>query len=277
MSGNGEKAAADAPSWKHLGGVFKALWKNSLTREAGFQVNFILWLFVELLWFALQLSFCSIIYLQTETINSWSKWEVVLLVGASHFIQQIFQAFFLVNCTQLSELVHTGKLDFILLLPVNPRFLVSFRHVDLGGFFSAASGVAVMFYAAHQLHFVPSEAQMLLFVLTAMAAILIHYSLMFIMATTSFWTVRAHGMVMAYYNLFSVARIPDSACKGLFRGFFTFVIPMLVVASVPAKVVLGKLNSFREVGLIFAMAAVCFGVSHLIWRCALRDYRSASS
>ena len=37
-------------------------------------------------------------------------------------------------------------------------------------------------------------------------AILVHYSLMFLMASISFWTVRAQGMVMAYYNLFSVAR-----------------------------------------------------------------------
>jgi ABC-2 type transport system permease protein len=62
----------------------------------------------------------------------WTKWQVVMLIGASHFIQQIFQAFFLVNCTNLSELVRTGKLDFLLLLPVNTRFVVSLRQVDLG-------------------------------------------------------------------------------------------------------------------------------------------------
>ena len=39
---------------------------------------------------------------------------------------------FLTNCTQLSELIRTGKLDFMLLLPVNTRFMISFRQVDLG-------------------------------------------------------------------------------------------------------------------------------------------------
>ena len=65
---------------------------------------------------------------------------MVLLVGASNFIQQLYQAFFLTNCTNLSELVRTGKLDFLLLLPVNTRFLVSLRVVDLGAFVNAVFG-----------------------------------------------------------------------------------------------------------------------------------------
>jgi len=67
--------------------------------------------------------------------------------GRQPFIQQIFQAFFLINCTNLSELIRTGKLDFLLLLPVNTRFVVSLRQVDLGGFVNATFALAVMAYA----------------------------------------------------------------------------------------------------------------------------------
>src|SRR5271168_5591558 len=83
--------------------IYAALWRNSVVREMGFKSNFLLWILVELLWFGLQLSFIGVIYLHTDHIASWTKWEVVMLVGASHFIQEIFQAFFLTNCTQLSE------------------------------------------------------------------------------------------------------------------------------------------------------------------------------
>ena len=120
--------------------IYEALWRNSVVREMSFKGNFLLWIVVEVLWFALQLCFIGVIYLHTDHIATWTKWQVVLLVGASHFIQQIFQAFFLTNCTQLSELIRTGQLDFMLLLPVNTRFLVSLRQVDLGGFVNAASG-----------------------------------------------------------------------------------------------------------------------------------------
>ena len=111
-------------------------------REMSFKSNFLLWILVELLWFGLQLSFIGVLYLHTDNIGTWTKWQVVMLIGGSHFIQQIYQAFFLVNCTNLSELVRTGKLDFLLLLPVNTRFLVSLRQVDLGAFVNASFALA---------------------------------------------------------------------------------------------------------------------------------------
>ncbi|MCI0538904.1 MAG: ABC-2 family transporter protein [Verrucomicrobiales bacterium] len=263
--------------WRGYAGIFGALWRNSIVREMSFQANFLFWLFVELLWFALQLAFNSVIYLHTDRIGTWTKWEVVLLIGASHFIQQLFQAFFLVNCAQLSEQVHSGKMDFMLLLPVNTRFLISLRYVDLSGFVGAGSGLAVMFYAMHQLHLSPTAMQILGFALLCVAAILVHYSLMFIMATLSFWTVRAQGLVMAYYNLFSIARLPDAAFRGTARTVFTFAIPMLLVANVPVKVLLSKLGSPAEVALTVLMCVCCLLGSILVWHVGLRRYSSASS
>src|SRR2546426_3892162 len=128
---------------RRYGRIYAALWKNSVVREMGFKANFLLWIVVELLWFALQIAFIAVIYQHTDHIGDWSKWQVVLLIGAAHFIQQIFQAFFLTNVTQISEYIRTGKLDFMLLLPINSRFIVSLRHVDLGGFVNAGSATAV--------------------------------------------------------------------------------------------------------------------------------------
>src|SRR5580704_17570579 len=139
--------------------IYAALWRTSITREMSFKGNFILWIVVELLWFGLQLSFVSVVFSQTRTIGSWTAWQVVLLTGASNFIQQIYQAFFLVNCTNLSELIRTGKMDFLLLLPVNTRFIVSLRQVDLGAFINAIFGLCVMLYAAGRLHLHPQALQ----------------------------------------------------------------------------------------------------------------------
>ncbi len=257
--------------------IYAALWKNSMTREMIFKANFVMWIIVELLWFGLQLSFISVIYLHTEHIGTWTKWEVVMLVGGSHFIQQIFQAFFLINCTNLSELVRTGKLDFLLLLPVNTRFVVSLRQLDLGAFANALSGLAVMAYAARQMEFVPGPLEALGFVALCAAGILIHYSLMLMLASISFWTVRAQGIVWGYYNLFQVARMPDEAFQGVFKAIFTFAIPMLLVSNVPVRLLVDKLKSPASLLLLIGMSAACFAASELVWRSSLRRYTSASS
>lgn len=256
--------------------IYVALWKNSVTRETMFKGNFLLWIIVEFLWFGLQLSFIGVLYLHTENIGSWTKWQVVMLIGGSHFIQQTFQAFFLINCTNLSELVRTGKLDFLLLLPVNTRFVVSLRQVDLGAFVNAASGLAVMAYAARQLHYVPTITHVFGFFALSLAGVVIHYSLMFLLATISFWTVRAQGIVWGYYNLFNIARMPDEAFQGLFKAVFTFVLPMLLVSNVPVRLVVNKFTPGTAVLLIF-MALACAIVSELGWRASLRRYTSASS
>ena len=257
--------------------IYAALWRNSVTREMSFKSNFLLWIVVELLWFGLQLSFISVLYLHTDNIGSWTKWQVVLLIGASHFIQQVFQAFFLVNCTNLSELVRSGKLDFLLLLPVNTRFVVSLRQVDLGAFVNASSAIAVMAYAAHQMHLVPTPTQVLGFLGLCLAGIAIHYSLMFLLASISFWTVRAQGIVWGYYNLFNIARMPDEAFRGLFKAVFTFALPMLLVSNVPVRLLADKLNSRAPVLLLLLMTVVCFCVSEWGWRASIRRYTSASS
>lgn len=258
-------------------GIYLALWKNSVTRETMFKGNFLLWIVVELLWFGLQLAFISVLYLHTDSIGTWTKWQVVLLIGASHVIQQTFQAFFLVNCTNLSELVRTGKLDFLLLLPVNTRFVVSLRQVDLGAFVNAVSGMAVMAYAAHRLQLAPTPLQVGGFAVLCVAGVLIHYSLMFLLATISFWTVRSQGIVWGYYSLFNIARMPDEAFQGLFKAVFTFGLPMLLVSNVPVRLLVDKISAPGPVLLLLAMSVVCFAVSEFGWRTSIRRYTSASS
>ena len=106
---------------------------------------------------------------------------------------------------------------------------------------------------------------------------MIHYSLMFLLASSSFWTVKAQGIVWGYYNLFNIARLPDSAFRGGFKVVFTYVLPMLLVSNVPAKILVNKLSSPLDMLLLVAMSAGLFLVSEGVWRYSLRRYTSASS
>jgi ABC-2 type transport system permease protein len=258
--------------------IYFALVRNSVTRELMFKGNFLLWIVVEMAWFALQLGFISVLYLHTEAIGTWTKWQVVLLVGASHFIQQIFQTFFLINCTNLSELVRSGKLDFLLMLPVNTRFLLSLRQLDLGGLVNAASALGVMIYAAGKLELTVTFPTLLAFGGLCLTGVSIHYCLMFSLATVSFWTVRAQGIVYGYYNLFNIARMPDDAFpkRGIFRAVFTFVLPVLLVSNVPVRLLTERLTSASG-WLLVGMAVICAVASEWIWRRSVRRYTSASS
>ena len=257
--------------------IYGALWRTSVTREMSFKGNFLLWILVELCWFGLQLSFVGVIFSQTKTIGTWTVWQVVLLTGTSNFIQEIYQAFFLVNCTNLSELIRTGKMDFLLLLPVNTRFIVSTRQVDIPSFANAAFAACVMTFAARKLGLHPTVLQFAGFAVLCVAGLTIHYSLMFLLASVSFWTVRAQGIVWAYYNLFQIARMPDEAFRGVFKAVFTFAVPMLLVVNVPVRLLAGKLTEPSSIVELLALALVCALLSEWWWHRSLRRYTSASS
>ena len=257
--------------------IYAALWKNSVAREMSFKGNFILWIVVELLWFGLQLCFVTVLYSQTNSVGTWSKYQMILLVGASNFIQQIYQAFFLTNCTGLSELVRTGKMDFLLALPVNTRFIVSTRQVDLGAFVNALFAICVMLFAAHKLELHPTLWQLTAFSLLCVVGIFIHYSLMFMLAAISFWTVRAQGIVWGYYNLFNIARMPDEAFRGAFKAVFTFALPVLLVSNVPTRVLADKITSPTSCLWLLGLGVAWALVSEWFWRVSIRRYTSASS
>ena len=257
--------------------IYAALWKTSVTREMSFKGNFVLWILVELLWFGLQLCFVGVIFSQTRTVGTWTVWQVVLLTGTSNFIQEIYQAFFLVNCTNLSELVRTGKMDFLLLLPVNTRFIVSTRQVDLPSFANAAFAACVMTFAAHKLGLHPTAVQLLGFGVLCVVGLLVHYSLMFMLASVSFWTVRAQGIVWGYYNLFNIARMPDEAFRGVFKAVFTFALPVLLVSNVPVRVLADKLTSPVALSALLGLGVIWALISEWFWRFSIRRYTSAST
>src|ERR1700746_3858121 len=124
--------------------IYSIMLRNSLIRSMSFKVNFLLWMVVEVLWFVGQIVFFSIIFANVDRIGDWSKWEVVLLVGTHQIIAQIFQAFFFVNIANIPELVRTGKLDSMLVLPIDSQFAVSSKQFGLDSVVNAALGGAVV-------------------------------------------------------------------------------------------------------------------------------------
>src|SRR5256886_17372569 len=145
--------------------IYSIMLRNSLIRELSFKANFLLWMVVEILWFCGQIVFFSIIFANVDRIGDWTKWEVVLLIGTHQMIAQFFQAFFFVNVAAIPELVRTGKLDSLLVLPVDSQFAVSTKQFGLDSVVNAALGGLVVGVALARLNVVPTPMSILLYVI----------------------------------------------------------------------------------------------------------------
>jgi ABC-2 type transport system permease protein len=71
--------------------------------------------------------------------------------------------------------------------------------------------------------------------------------------------------------------MPDAALRGFFKAFFTFAIPVLLVANVPARLLVDKLSSHWQMLLLLGMCVLCQVAAEAGWRFSLRHYTSASS
>ena len=258
--------------------VYKILLRNSLIREMSFKGNFLLWIVTELLWFLGQILFVDVLFLYTDRIGSWTKWEVVLLIGTHQIISQIFQAFCYMNLSNLPELVRTGRLDLMLLLPMDAQFSVSTRQFGLDNLVNVGVGVAFVLFSLHKLEVVPTPSQIGWYVAAVLLGTTVHYSIMFTLATFSFWIVRAQGLIYGYYSFINVSRYPAEVFGGIFKLIFTWLIPVIVVANSPARILARA--STRPLGLMLQLVFVSLlavGLSRWFWRFALQRYSSASS
>src|ERR1051326_5400888 len=158
--------------------IWGIMLRNSLIREMSFKANFLLWMIVEVLWFAGQIAFFGIIFDQVDRIGDWSKWEVVLLLGTHQKIAQLFQALFFVNVSNIPELVRTGKLDSLLVLPIDSQFAVSTKQFGLDSIVNAALGGLVVCIALSRLNVVPDLTSLALYLVALAFGIAVHYSIM---------------------------------------------------------------------------------------------------
>jgi ABC-2 type transport system permease protein len=73
-----------------------------------------------------------------------------------------------------------------------------------------------------------------------------------------------------------LGRVPTDVYAGAIRAFFTVVLPIAIVATIPSKALLGILEP--ETALYpLIVAPVLLVVSNRCWTYSLRKYSSASS
>ncbi len=266
--------AKSASLWE----IYGIMFQNSLIREMNFKLNFLLWMVVEVLWFMGQIVFIEVVFSYVGAIGGWTKWEVVLLIGTHQLIGQLFQAFFYMNLANLPELVRTGKMDFMLLLPLDTQFVVSLKQFGMDNVVNACVGGGFVAFALWKLAVFPTIAQLLLYAMAVCCGILIHYSIMLVFAASSFWMVRSQGLIYGYYSLFNIGRYPDTIYRGAFKLVFSWLIPVIIVANIPSRLLIHAAENPWPIMLqLIAATLLMVGATRLMWNSALRHYSSASS
>ena len=142
------------------------------------------------------------------------------------------------------------------------------------GFPDLTFGLVIIFYSGSKLNL--NWLDYLLSFIPLISGTVILYSLWFILGATSIWFVKIYNVTEVLRGLLEAGRYPIVAYPTAYRFFFTFVVPVAFLTTVPAEVMLGRSRIIWFLGSAI-IAAILFLFSMLFWRFALRFYTSASS
>lgn len=272
--------------------VFLTFARNSLIRDMTFRANFLLQCISSLSWTLMNVGFYLIVFHHTSFIGvdtGWGKWEFFVFLATTWFINSLVQAFFMPNAHEFSELIRTGNLDFALLKPIDTQFLVSFQRVEWSSLVNMVSGAVLLAVAIWRL---TTRAEnplsihpvaVILFPFYILCGVAILYSLMISLAATSIWLGRNQTLYSFWFYITNFSRYPmEIYARGLgwvLWGVFTFIVPVLVVVNVPARLLSRPLAAGQWPLAVFAVIAtlVSLAVSRWVFKRSLLSYRSASS
>jgi ABC-2 type transport system permease protein len=257
-----------------------SLARYTLARELAFRGNFLVKVSVEIIWLGILLAFYETVFGRTNTLATWSKNEYLFFVGCFFALNGLIEMLFLENCNDFAELVRTGDLDFLLLRPIDEQFLITCRKVDWATAPNVLMGFAVMAFALGNLHWAFDPIRVVTFFATFACGTAIAYSFMLILTAFSVWLVRNQSLMEMWWLFSSLARYPKEIFLGSRAeplGFlFTFILPILLVANVPANAMVRSLDP-PMVAFTLAATAFLLWASRKFFQHALRSYRSASS
>lgn len=257
-----------------------ALARYGLARELAFRGNFVVKVAVEIIWLFILLLFYRTIFAQTSVVASWGEAEYLFFVGCYFALEGLIETLFLENCSEFADLVRSGDLDFFLLKPIDEQFLISCRNVDWSTAPNVIMGAAVMGVALARLGWPITFGQVALFLLLFGCSLLLAYSFLLTLTATSVWFVRNQSLLEAWWLFTSLMRYPREVFMGPWAGilgwFFTYIIPVMLVISVPAETMVKAFHPEFALFTVVATIAMLY-VSRRFFRYALRYYRSASS
>jgi len=278
--------SADRPDYLR---VFWIFIRNSLVRAMSFRANFLIECVSSVSWIVMNIGFYLLVFKHVPVLVSgtgWGQYEFFVFLSTTMLVNSVVQAFFMPNAQEFSELIRTGNLDFALLKPIDTQFLVSLQRIEWSALANLVVGAGLLVFSLWQLttrHDNPLVISPLVYVLYPiylLCGIAILYSLMISLAATSIWLGRNQTLYNFWFYITNFSRYPMEIYQSFYplQWFFTFLIPVLIVVNVPARMMAMPLTGdwFLPVFALFATAGSLIA-SRFVFQLALRSYRSASS
>jgi ABC-2 type transport system permease protein len=256
--------------------LFAIQLRVSAAQAMAYRANFLAQGVMSLVWMALTLVPLIVIFGQDEKVADWDEPLALIVMAYFLAVRGVIEGMISPSLVDLVEKIRSGSFDYVLLKPVDAQAMISASHYEPWRVFDLLGAIAVVVYAFVQLGAPPSLAHLVAGIALFIAGVLAAYALWILCAAASFWVVRLDNLMYLLSAIFDTARWPVDVFQGAWRFAFTFVIPVAVMTTFPAKALLGDLEAWQSLATAGG-SLLLLVLSRLVWRTAIRSYTSASS
>jgi ABC-2 type transport system permease protein len=214
------------------------------------------------------------------TLAGWSLDQVLFVAMLFQVGHQIFTTFALSGLFHIGWYVWSGRMDYVLLKPLHPligmhtatEFIISnIPNVVIN--FSVFVWITCKLYLGGQVFTVTGTIGLGLFFLLGMA---VRYGIALLVVSPAFFAEKLAEGEDAYWSLQSLAKYPTGVFPRVMQNIFSFVLPLAVIAAIPASVFFGK-ESLWSAGRYFLAATVFTWVAFEFFKRSVVRYQSVNT
>lgn len=244
--------------------------------ELQYRANFVMALLRSLINVGTNGANLALIFSNTSTLAGWTAPELVAVTGVWFVMGGFMRVIIRPSLAKLMEDVRLGTLDYVLVKPEESQVLASVRVIELWSLTDAVLGLLLIAGALWRLSAHVGPAQAVAFGVVLLAGGVMLYSFCLVLATSTFWIVRADNILVIFGEMFAAGRYPVTIYPGWLRIVLTLVVPVAFATTVPVQAITGRLTLPGAAGTV-ALAALLFFVASQFWRFGLRHYTGASA
>lgn len=224
--------------------------------------------------FLFLLGFLMLLLGQTKTLAGFNLSQTMLFYLTFNIVDTVSQLF-LREVYRFRPMVVSGNFDLVLTKPVNPLFRILTGGTDP---FDLVMLVVLLVFTVIFLLGLKNVLfiNVIFYFLLCFNGFLIAAAFHILVAAVGILTTEIDHTIMIYRDLSSLGRVPVDIYQEPLRFFITFIIPVGVMMTFPAKALLGLL-SWQGISLSFFLGAISLWLSFSIWKYSLTKYASASS
>ncbi len=235
--------------------------------------GFMLFMIAKLLRFFLYLGFLYFLLAGGTKLLSYSRNEVLLFFLTFAVIAGFSQMFFR-EVYRFRPRVVSGDFDFDLVKPIHPLLRNLTGGFDVLDLLTLPVYLYFLITTIGAVGFTPGS--LFLYFLLAINGFMIIAAFHIFVLAFGIITSSVDHAVMLYRDIENMARFPIYIYAQPLQAFLMFIIPIGIIFTVPAQVIVGGL-SWQFIALAFALGLGFFALSIYYWNNAVKKYSSASS